>query len=63
MINYLNKYLLNKEIFIIKLMDLAEDNIVKYNAERKIKPCQKWLWFANYIKEKLGAEDEHPSEK
>lgn len=63
MIDYLNKYLLNKEIFIIKLMDLAEDNIVKYNAERKIKPCQKWLWFANYIKEKLGAEDEHPSEK
>ena len=63
MINYLNKYLLNKEIFIIKLMDLAEDNIAEYNAERKMKPCQKWLWFANYIKEKLIAEDEHPGEK
>ena len=63
MINYLNKYLLNKEIFIIKLIDLAEDNIVKYNAEGKMKACQKWLWFSNYIKEKLIAEDEQPSEK
>lgn len=63
MINYLNEYLLNKEIFIIKLMDLAEDNIAKYNAERKMKPCQKWLWFANYIKEKLVAVDEHSGEK
>lgn len=63
MINYLNKYLLNKEIFIIKLMGLAEDNIVRYNGEGKMKACQKWLWFSNYIKEKLTAEDEQPSEK
>lgn len=63
MISYLNKYLLNKEIFIIKLMGLAEDNIVKYNSEGKLKACQKWLWFSNYIKEKLTTEDEQPSEK
>ena len=63
MISYLNKYLLNKEIFIIKLMGLAEDNIVKYNSEGKLKACQKWLWFLNYIKEKLTTEDEQPSEK
>ena len=63
MINYFNKYLLNKEIFIIKLMGLAEDNIVRYNGEGKMKACQKWLWFSNYIKEKLTAEDEQPSEK
>ena len=63
MINYLNKYLLNKEIFIIKLMGMAEDNIVKYNAEGKMKACQKWLWFSNYIKEKLITEDEQPNEK
>lgn len=63
MISYLNKYLLNKEIFIIKLMGLAEDNIVKYNSEGKLKACQKWLWFLNYIKQKLTTEDEQPSEK
>ena len=63
MISYLNKYLLNKEIFIIKLMGLAEDNIVKYNSEGKLKACQKWLWFSNYIKEKLTTEDDQPSEK
>jgi len=63
MISYLNKYLLNKEIFIIKLMGLAEDNIVKYNSEGKLKACQKWLWFSNYIKEKLTTKDEQPSEK
>lgn len=63
MINYLNKFLLNKEIFIIKLMGLAEDNIVNYNSERKMKACQKWLWFSNYIKEKLTIEDEQLGEK
>lgn len=63
MINYLNKFLLNKEIFIIKLMGLAEDNIVRYNSERKMKACQKWLWFSNYIKEKLTIEDEQLGEK
>ena len=63
MVNYLNKYLLNKEIFIIQMMGLAEDNIVKYNSENKMKACQKWLWFSNHIKGKLIADDEEPSEK
>lgn len=58
MIDYLNKYLLNKEIFIIQMMSIAEAKIIKYNEENKKKACQKWLWFTNYVKDKLLTDDE-----
>ena len=58
MIDYLNKYLRNKEILILSLMSLADSKIVKYCNTNNIKVCQKWLWFSNYIKEKLTFEDE-----
>ena len=57
MIDYLNKYLRNKEILILSLMSLADSKIVKYCNTNNIKVCQKWLWFLNYIKEKIS-EDE-----
>ena len=57
MIDYLNKYLRNKEILILSLMSLADSKIVKYCNTNNIKVCQKWLWFLNYIKEKI-TEDE-----
>ena len=57
MIDYLNKYLRNKEILTLSLMSLADSQIVKYCNKNNIKVCQKWLWFLNYIKEKI-TEDE-----
>lgn len=62
MINYLNKYLLNKEIFIIKIMDVVDSKIIEYSNEKKMKACQKWLWFLNYISSKLCEEDERANE-
>ena len=58
MIDYLNKYLRNKEILILSLMNLADAKVAKYCNTNNIKVCQKWLWFLNYIKEKLIIEDE-----
>lgn len=58
MIDYLNKYLRNKEILILSLVNLADSKVVEYCNKNNIKVCQKWLWFLNYIKEKLIYEDE-----
>lgn len=58
MIDYLNKYLQNKEILILPLMSLADSKIVKYGNTNNIKVCQKWLWFLNYIKEKITEDEE-----
>ena len=57
MVDYLNKYLQNKEILIISRLNFADSKIAEYH--NNIKVCQKWLWFSNYIKEKLTFEDEH----
>ena len=56
MIDYLNKYLQNKEVFMLSLMRLADSKIAEYCNTNNIKACQKWLWFLNRIKEKLFLE-------
>ena len=58
MIDYLNKYLRNKEILILSLMNLADSKVVEYCTTNNTKVCQKWLWFLNYIRGKLIFEDE-----
>ena len=63
MIDYLNKYLRNKEILILSLMNLADSKVVEYCNTNNIKVCQKWLWFLNYIKEKLTFEDKSKIEE
>ena len=51
MVNYLNEYLANAEIFILGLMQIADRKIIEYH--NNLKACQKWLWFINYLNKKL----------
>ena len=43
--------------FVLR-MRLADSKIVKYGNTNNIKVCQKWLWFLNYIKEKITEDEE-----
>lgn len=51
MVDYFHKALRERELFILQLTQVAEDNIVTHNKD--VKACQKWLWFNNYIIKRL----------
>lgn len=57
MIDYLNKYLRNKDVLILSLMSLADLKVVEYCSTNNVKVCQKWLWFLNYIQGKITRDE------
>ena len=51
MVNCFHKALKERELFIVSLFDLVEEKIAENHD--KIKVCQKWLWFSNYLQKRL----------
>jgi len=52
-VNCFHKALKERELFIVSLFDLVEKMIAENHD--KIKICQKWLWFSNYLQKRLTA--------
>lgn len=52
-VDYINKYLENRDFFAIRMLDVIEQKIVQHSGNIKI--CQKWLWLMNYIKVKINS--------
>lgn len=50
-VEYLNRCLRHAEVFILGQFNVVDENIVKYQENTRV--CQKWIWLASYLKEKL----------